>query len=146
MCIPVTRPRSSQDGAADAISLDYVRAFARTPGWQELSRSFAYHSYRRDSAVLREYAAIAAENGLPVWVTEQNDTHKGMPDRFEWSHALRNALCLHDILVEGRASLSFHFSYAMSGSKGLVLYQPDKQEWARACDVLRQFHNHIPPA
>jgi hypothetical protein len=95
--------------------------------------------------VIQFYAVIGRDLDLPVWATEQNHTHLAAPDRHEWSHALNNASCLHDILVQGGVSLSLYFSYAMSSSGGLALYIPETKSWAPAYSMLKNFYNHIPP-
>lgn len=131
--------------AADPVTREYVKDFFATDGWQGLTRSFSYHSYRREMPIIRYYAELADRHGLPVWVTEQNHTHQAAPDRHEWSHAMKNALCLWDVLVPGKATLSLYFSYAMANSGGLGLYLPEKREWAPAYHMLRHFYNEVPP-
>ena len=66
------------------------------------------------------FRELGERHHLPVWATEQNDTHLGVSDRHEWSHGLKNAICLHDILVYGNVSLSVYFSFAMAKQPGFI--------------------------
>lgn len=131
--------------AADSIGRHYTAEFFELPGAVDASVSVAYHSYRREMDVIRFFAELGHRLDRPVWVTEQSHTHLGVENRFEWSHAMSNAACLHDILVDGNASLSLYWSYAMSSSRGLGLYIPEAKAWAPAYDMLKHFYNFVPP-
>ncbi len=130
--------------AADSIGEAYAESFFQLAGSSNLTSSVSYHTYRRELDVVRFFAEIGGRLDLPVWAMEQSHTHLAVPDRFEWSHALSNAVCLHDILVYGNVSLSLYWSYAMSSSGGLGLYIPEQKEWAPAYHMLKQFQNHVP--
>jgi O-glycosyl hydrolase len=130
--------------AADRIGRVYTYSFFALPGAEDLTCSVSYHTYRRELDVIRFFAEMGGRLDLPVWAMEQSHSHLAVPDRFEWSHALKNAICLHDILVYGNVSLSLYWSYAMSSSGGLGLYIPERKEWAPAYDMLKHFQNHIP--
>ena len=110
-----------------------------------LSCCVAYHSYRPRVAALRKFRELARKVGLPVWVTEQNYTPVAPGDRFEWSHAMKNAVAIHDLLVESEMALCAHFCYVASSENGLVVYNPKSKKWGRMYDVLKQFHKHVPP-
>jgi len=130
--------------AADSIGRAYSGAFFEIPGARDFSSAVAYHSYRRERDVVDYFGKLGRTLNLPVWVTEQSHTHLAVEDRFEWSHALKNAVCLHDVLVDGNASISLYWSYAMSSSRGLGLYIPESKSWAPAYDMLKHFYNFIP--
>ncbi|MGB6122308.1 MAG: glycoside hydrolase family 30 beta sandwich domain-containing protein, partial [Bacteroidota bacterium] len=130
--------------AADSIGQAYTESFFQLPGSGDLTCSVSYHTYRRELDVIRFFAETGRRLDLPVWAMEQSHTHLAVPDRHEWSHALANAVCLHDILVYGDVSLSLYWSYAMSSSGGLGLYIPERKEWAPAYDMLKHFQNHLP--
>ncbi len=131
--------------AADSIGLDYAKRFFQLPGASEFADALSYHSYRRDTDVMRALGALGRDAGIEVWAMEQSHTHLAAFDRFEWSHALSNAACLFDVLVHTNATLSLYWSLAMSSSGGLGLYVPEKQTWAPAYDMLKHFYNFIPP-
>jgi len=131
--------------AADSIARQYAELFFAIPGARDLSCSVSYHTYRREMEVIQFYAATGRRLDLPVWATEQSHTHLAVPDRHQWSHALQNAVCLHDILVYGEVSLSLYWSYAMSSSGGLGLYIPERNAWAPSYEMLKHFQNHVPP-
>ena len=131
--------------AADSKGKEYTEAFFQLEKAAELSASVSYHSYRRDLSVIRYFGELGEKLGLPVWVTEQNDTHLSASDRFDWSHGMKNAICLFDILVHGNASLSIHFSYAMPSSDGIGIYLPEKNEWSPTYSILKHFYNFLPP-
>jgi hypothetical protein len=114
-------------------------------GGADVSCSVAFHSYGRTTDGLKAYRELGERFGLPVWVTEQQDRPGSPPDRFEWSHAMRNALCLHDVLVHSDATLSLYWCYVASSSRLLVLYIPEKKEWAPTWYMLKHFFNEIPP-
>jgi O-glycosyl hydrolase len=130
--------------AADSIGQAYTESFFALPGAGDLTCSVSYHTYRREPEVIRFFGETGARMDLPVWAMEQSHTHLAVPDRHEWSHALQNAICLHDILVYGNISLSLYWSYAMSSSGGLGLYIPERKSWAPAYDMLKHFQNHVP--
>jgi O-glycosyl hydrolase len=130
--------------AADSIGGAYTDSFFALPGAGDLSCSVSFHTYRRELDVVRFFAETGDRLDLPVWAMEQSHTHVAVPDRFEWSHALSNAVCLHDVLVYGNVSLSLYWSYAMSSSGGLGLYIPEQKAWAPAHDMLKHFQNHVP--
>jgi O-glycosyl hydrolase len=130
--------------AADSIGMKYTREFFELDGANEFAAALAYHSYRREPDVVRFFGQEADRLGLPVWVTEQSHTHLAVDDRFDWSHAMENAVCLHDVLVNSNATLSLYWSLAMSSSGGLGLYIPEEQRWAPAYDMLKHFYNDVP--
>ena len=125
--------------------VSWAGQFFRQDGAGDLSCCVAYHSYRRTLKGMQGFRDLGKRLGLPVWVTEQNYTSGAPGDRFKWSHAMKNAVCLHDLLVEGDAALSLHWSYVASGSKGLVMYQPEKKAWPPTYHMLKHFYNTIPP-
>jgi len=131
--------------AADSISHDYMHAFFALEDASGSTCAVSYHSYRRRRETIASFAALGRRYRLPVWVTEQNDTHLAAPDRHLWSHALKNAICLQELLVEGDVSLSLHFSYVMSSSGGLAIYLPEEARWSPTYTMLKHFQNHIPP-
>jgi len=141
----LTRYYLPDAAAADSISADYVHRFFAEPGAAGATCAVSYHSYRRQLDHIASFAALATTFRLPVWVTEQNDTHLAAPDRHLWSHALKNAVCLQELLVVGRASLSVHFSFVMASSGGLGIYQPEHARWTPTYTMLKHFQNHIPP-
>lgn len=114
-------------------------------GGAGMSCSVAFHSYNRNTDGLKAYRALGERFKLPVWVTEQQHMPGSPPDRFEWSHAMRNALCLHDILVDCDATLSLYWCYVASSSRLLGMYIPEKKEWSPTWSMLKHFHNEIPP-
>jgi O-glycosyl hydrolase len=125
--------------------VDWAQRFFSQEGAKDLSCCVSYHSYRRTLKGMQGFRDLGKRVGLPVWVTEQNYTSGAPGDRFEWSHAMKNAVCLYDLLVEGDAALSLHWSYVAQGSKGLVMYQPEKKAWPPTYDMLKHFYNTIPP-
>jgi len=131
--------------AADSIGRDYTSRFFALEGGRHAPAAIAYHSYRREPDVIRYFGDLGELLALPVWVTEQSHTHLAVEDRFQWSHAMSNADCLHDVLVYSNASLSLYWSYAMSSSRGLGLYVPETKTWAPAYDMLKHFYNFVPP-
>ena len=131
--------------AADSISHEYLQAFFALADAPRSTCALTYHSYRRTRETIVSFAGLAGRWNLPVWVTEQNDTHLAAPDRHAWSHALKNAVCLQELLVEGNASLSIHFSYVMSSSGGLGIYLPEEARWTPTYTMLKHFQNQIPP-
>ncbi len=131
--------------AADSIGQNYTERFYALEGGRHAAGAIAFHSYRREDEVLRYFGDLGALLGLPVWVTEQNHAGLAVENRFEWSHAVNNAACLHDVLVRSNASLSLYWSYAMSSSRGLGLYVPETKTWAPAYDMLKHFYNFVPP-
>lgn len=131
--------------AADSLGRAYTEQFFALDGAAEVTDAVGYHTYRRDPEIIEYFGALGERLGLPVWALEQNDTHEAAPDRHEWSHALKNAICLHDILAYGNVSLSVHFSYAMANSGGLAVYLPETDTFTPTYHVLRHFYNHIPP-
>jgi len=131
--------------AADSISDGYMHAFFALDDAPRSTCAVSYHSYRRRRETIASFAALGRRYHLPVWVTEQNDTHLAAPDRHLWSHALKNAICLQELLVEGDVSLSLHFSFVMSSSGGLAIYLPEEARWSPTYTMLKHFQNHIPP-
>lgn len=140
-----TRFYPPEVAAADSIGRAYADAFFKLEGAAQHTASVSYHTYRRERSVIEFFRELGERHHLPVWATEQNDTHLGVSDRHEWSHGLKNAICLHDILVYGNVSLSVYFSFAMANSQGLSLYLPEKRDWAPAYDMLKHFYNFAPP-
>jgi O-glycosyl hydrolase len=130
--------------AADSIGMHYTKQFFQLEGAADFTTALAYHSYRRDPAVIKYFGEEAGRHGLPVWVTEQSHTHLAVDDRFNWSHALSNAVCLYDVLAGSNATLSLYWSLAMSSSGGLGLYIPEEKKWAPAYDMLKHFYNDVP--
>jgi len=121
-----------------------ARSFFAQKGVAEFSRCVAFHSYRPKLDGLRAFRALGRKINRPVWVTEQNFTPGAPRDRFEWSHAMKSAVTIHDLLVESDMALSLHFSYAASSEKGLVIYNPRTKTWARTYDVLKHLYNSVP--
>jgi len=130
--------------AADSLGETYTEQFFALGGAVELADALSYHTYRRELPVVEAFGDLGERLQLPVWAMEQNDTHLAAPDRHEWSHALKNAICLHDILAYGNVSLSIHFSYAMANSGGLAIYLPETDTFTPTYHLLRHFYNHIP--
>jgi O-glycosyl hydrolase len=131
--------------AADSVSRDYMQSFFALNDAAGSTCAVSYHSYRRSTDIVAFFAALGRVHHLSVWVTEQNDTHLASQDRHRWSHALKNAICLQELLVEGDVSLSLHFSYVMATSGGLGIYLPEEARWTPTYAMLQQFQNHIPP-
>lgn len=130
---------------ADSIGREYSERFFAMEGGRHLPDAVAFHSYRRTRDAVSYFGDVGELLGLPVWVTEQSYTHLAVDDRFKWSHAMNNAVCLHDVMVYGNASLSLYWSYAMASSRGLGLYVPETRTWAPAYDMLKHFYNFVPP-
>jgi O-glycosyl hydrolase len=140
----VTRFYLPDVAAADSIGMRYTQEYFDLEGGPEFTSALAYHSYRRDSDVMRYFGEEAKRHGLPVWVTEQSHTHLAVDDRFNWSHAMSNAVGLYDVLTLSDATLSLYWSLAMSSSGGLGLYIPESQTWAPAYEMLKHFYNDVP--
>lgn len=123
----------------------YSRSFFAQKDAKDLSCCLAYHSYNRTIPALQGFRDLARKLKLPVWVAEQQDVSHAAKDRFEWSHAYKNAVCIHDLLVHGDMSLSLFWSYVAGSSGGLVLYKPEKKAWSPTYYMLKHFYNTVPP-
>jgi O-glycosyl hydrolase len=127
------------------MNVGYARAFFARSRAENLSCSLAYHSYRRRIPALQKFRNLARSLKRPVWVTEQQDVSHAAKDRFDWSHAFDNAVCIHDLLVYGDMSLSLFWSYVARTSGGLVMYMPEKKKWSPTYHMLKHFYNTVPP-
>ncbi|MEZ4698604.1 MAG: glycoside hydrolase family 30 beta sandwich domain-containing protein [Rhodothermales bacterium] len=130
--------------AADSIGLDYVSRFFDLRDATDVASALSYHTYRRDTGVMSEFATLADRAGIPVWAMEMSHTHLAAADRFEWSHALANAICQYDALVYSNASLSVYWAFSFGTSRGLGIYVPEKKAWTPSYDMLKHFFNYVP--